>query len=149
MRSDYALYGVAIICFIIAIIAGALMAYSIQGYTLSGALGISMITIFVVLGIISTTVGYSTRPRAIMPPTQPTPASTAAPAPKILPPSVTTPPPPTEEVTPEPSPTAPPAPPQPVETAVTPLTEPERPMEVAEAEQPKEKPTRRRRKKAQ
>jgi len=144
MRSDYGLYSVAIICFIIAIIAYALMANLISGYTLDWAQGITVTVIFFALGVISAAVGYSARPKAVMPKVEPKPA------PATPPPPPPTPLPPVEEVAPE-LPPPPPAPemPAPAPTpAVTPPPEPKQPVKAAEEEKPKEKPVRRRRKKA-
>lgn len=155
MRSDYGLYGVAIICFIIA---GAFMANLVPGYTLIEAPGITVIIIFLLIGIISAAVGYSARPKEMMPVTRPiptpsTPAQEAPPparppAEEMPPPSPQIPPAPAEEVTPEPTP-PPPMPTEPSPPAVTPPAEQEQPVKVAEEEKPKEKPVRRRRKKAQ
>lgn len=150
MRSDYGLYGVAIICFIIA---GAIAAADIPGYKIAETNGIVVFMVFLVIGIISAAVGYSARPKAMIPPKQPTP--TLATPPKETPTPVTPPheemhpptPLPVEEVTAE---APPPQEAQPSQTQpiVTP-TEPEQPVEIAEEEKPKTKPVRRRRKKAQ
>jgi hypothetical protein len=71
MRSDYGLYVVAVICFVLA----AVFASSIvSGYELSTASGITVTVVFSLIGIIALAVGYSARPRAMMPPPEPTPA---------------------------------------------------------------------------
>jgi len=132
MRSDYGLYGVAIICFIIA---GVFATNMVPQYTLAEASGITVIMIFLVLGIISAAVGYSARPKEVMPTTP----ALAPKAPAFEPPPS---PPPTqpavEEAAPEPMPPPPPPTPPVEAAAVTPPTEAEKP-----------KPVRRRRKKAQ
>jgi len=140
MRSDYGLYGVAIICFIIA---GAFMTNIVPGYTLVDQSGIILTMIFLLIGIISAAVGYSARPKVITPATQPTPAPATPPLLEEMPP----PPPPPAEVTPKPLPPQEPTPSTP--PIVTLPTEPEQPVKAAEEEKPKEKPVRRRRKKAQ
>jgi len=137
MRSDYGLYGVAIICLIIAVVFGA---GAVQGYSPTEPIGITVIVIFLLLGIIAAVVGYSARPKAIMPTPQPIPAPETPPTP---PPAVhveekveeapAAPPPAVEEVTAAPEPS--PAPPTPV---------PEEPGKVEAIE---EKPVRRRRRK--
>jgi len=137
MRSDYGLYVVAIICFIIA---GAFAA----SYTITDPTGIIVTMIFLLIGIISAAVGYSARPKAITPATQPTPAPVTPPLLEEMPPTS---PPPAEEVTPKPPPPQEPTPSTP--PIVTLPTEPEQPVKAAEEEKPKEKPVRRRRKKAQ
>jgi len=138
MRSDYGLYVVAIICFIIV---GAFAADVVKlEYWVSK---ISVTIIVLVIGIIAAVVGYSARPKAVMPKVEPTPA------PATPPPPPPTPLPPVEEVAPELPPPPPPAPEMPAPTpAVTPPPEPKQPVKAAEEEKPKEKPVRRRRKKA-
>jgi len=145
MRSDYGLYGIAIICFIIA---GAFMANIVPGYTLAEReSGITVTMIFLLIGIISLAVGYSARPKAITPTTQPTPTQAKPPLPEEMPPPSPPPtPPPAEEVTPKPLSPQEPTPTPPIATVPT---EPEQPSKVAQEEKPKEKPARRRRKKAQ
>ena len=69
MRSDYGLYGVAIIGFLLAVVFAAGV---VQGYELSGAPGITVTVVFLLIGIIAAAVGYSARPKAMMPP-EPTP----------------------------------------------------------------------------
>jgi len=174
MRLDYVLYGVAVLCFVIA---GAFAVANIPGYELYNPQGIAVTMIFLLLGTISAAVGYSARPKAMMPVTQPPPPE-AVPAVQeapIIAPAM----PPSEEM---PSP----SPPPPTETTAMPLEEPiaptasasegiasERPMPqaveptgppvvesmepeqttvqeepVKTAEPEKPKPTRRRRKKA-
>jgi outer membrane biosynthesis protein TonB len=151
MRYDYGLYGVAIICFIIAIIfAGSF----VPGYELTGsnwAAGVTVSMIFIVLGIISAALGYSARPKPIMPapqPTPPPPTPAAIPTPPAEPViELSSPPsPPAEEVSPEPSPVMPPEPSPPTPT---PAAELEQPAAVMEEEKPKEKPPRRRRRKTE
>jgi len=138
MRSDYGLYGVAIICFIIAVVFGA---SAVPGYSPTEPIGITVIVIFLILGIIAAVVGYSARPKEIMPTLQPIPA------PETPPPAVhieekveeapVAPPPAVEEVAAAPEPS--PAPPTPV---------PEEPEKVEAIEEtPEEKPVRRRRRK--
>jgi len=147
MRADYGLYGVAIICFIIAIVFGA---EAVPGYTFEEAYvtTVAVTVVFTILGIISAVVGYSTRPKAIMPTTQPIPVLTAPePEPEMPPSPPPSPPPPLEEVALEPSPPPPSPPVEPSPPAVTVSTEPEQPVAVTEEEKPK--PARRRRKKAQ
>jgi len=149
MRSDYGLYGVAIICFLIA---GVFAVAQVPGYTIDETLGKAVITIFMLFGIISAAVGYSARPKAIIPATQPTPPPTT-PAPVTLPPEMppketlaAPTPPPTEEAAPEPLP-PPPSAAEPSQPVITVPEESEQPAKVAEEEKPK--PVRRRRKKTQ
>lgn len=154
MRSDYGLYVVAIICFIIA---GALAAANIPGYTLSDPTGVTVMIIFVLIGIISAAVGYSAKPRAVMPPAQPTPTApvheeeTTMPTREV---SEEISPPPPAPVEPEPvAPTAEEAKPEPQATvepetsmpATAPTPETETPVTPTVEEKPK--PARRRRKK--
>ncbi|HKZ93802.1 MAG TPA: hypothetical protein VJ249_04375 [Candidatus Bathyarchaeia archaeon] len=159
MRSDYGLYGVAVMCFIL----GAIFASSIiPGWeltaTASMARGVTVTVVFMMIGIIAAAVGYSARPKAMIPPAEPTPMPTPTPTSvESTPPaeesveSVTPPPTHIEEisVSPEPSPpqpteSSPPAVEAPVEAAQpTPI---EAPAEAAVEEKPK--PARRRRKKA-
>jgi len=143
MRSDYGLYSVAVICFVIS---GVFMTNAISGYTLENASGITVITVFLLLGIISAAVGYSARPKAMMPTTQPTPTPTA-PTPETPSPLVITPPSPAEQIAPEPLPPPPSPLPEPSTPMVTPSEEAEQPVKLAEEEKPK--PVRRRRKKTQ
>lgn len=154
MRSDYGLYGVAIICFLLAAVFAAGM---VSGYELSEAPGITVTVVFLLIGVIATAVGYSARPKAMMPPKPiptPTPATPAAEAtPTVEEPiqPVTPPPPPpptpVEEVSvaPEPSPPQPSEPSPPTLAASTEETQPA-PAEGVTEEKPKR--TRRRRKKA-
>ncbi len=157
MRSDYGLYGVAIICFILAaVFVGSL----VPGYPVSSTQGVAVTVVFLLIGLIAAAVGYSARPKATMPAQEPTlsspPATPLNPVEESA--SVTnefnTPPPPpsmpAEEVsiTREPAPeTEPSRPIEPLEPspAVTPPEEPT-PVEVVAEEKPKT--TRRRRKKA-
>jgi outer membrane biosynthesis protein TonB len=154
MRSDYGLYGVAIICFIIAV---AFAASLVPGYTLADAAGVTVTVVFVLLGIISGVVGYSARPKAIMTPPRPAPTETRASEMPSTPPvaevSQTSPAPsePAEpiEQTPAPEPAAEIPEPSPQPTAAAPEPEPMPPAEpVAMEEKPKEKTVRRRRRKA-
>jgi len=155
MRSDYGLYGVAVICFILAAVFAANL---VPGYSLSEAQGIAVTVVFLLIGVIAAAVGYSARPKAIAPTQEPAPT----PAPTTPPVPVEEPAPATEELTPPPPPpptieevsiTEPvpePALPQPVEPleptpAVTPAEEPA-PAETVTEDKPKT--TRRRRKKA-
>ncbi len=164
MRLDYSLYGVTIICFLIA---GAFAVSVVPGYTPAETGGLAVIIVFLVLGVISGGVGYSARPKANMPtitqplPASPTPEASAVsetPTPEPLPPASPqeiTPSPPasasplTEEVSSETLMLEPPTPPQSEETAVAPPVETEPPKVAEEKEKPKEKRVRRRRKKTQ
>ena len=144
MRSDYGLYGIAIICFVIA---GIFMASVVPGYTLMEQSGIAVIMIFLLLGIILAAAGYSARPKPAMPAMQPTHAPVTLPKETATQPIVEeTPPPPTqtpqEEVKPEPQP---PALAEPSPPAAPVSMEAEQPVA---AEEEKPKPARRRRKKA-
>lgn len=162
MRSDYGLYVVAIICFVIAI---AFAGGAVQGYTLQEAQGLTVTVVFLVLGIISGAVGYSARPKAMMPAPPisaaiPTPTPEPKPEPAPAPVEVQQ-----RELTPsEPSAplaAAPETPPEaetstPAATVVPstePMPEPEQPVTTVEEpkaeEVSKEKPARRRRRKAQ
>jgi len=152
MRSDYGLYGIAIICFLLAAVFAAGM---VQGYELTGAPGITVTVVFLLIGIIAAAVGYSARPKAMVPP-EPTLAPTpSAPIPvpttateEPMEPAVPPPPPPmpVEEVTvsPETTPTeletSPPTIAAPVETS--------QPTPAEEVTEEKPKRARRRRKKA-
>jgi outer membrane biosynthesis protein TonB len=147
MRSDYGLYGVAVICFVLAAVFAASL---VPGYSLSEALGIAVTVVFLLIGVIAAVVGYSARPKAIMPIQEPAPAPTPT-TPVTEEPTTPPPPPPTpiEEVSIT-EPTPEPTPPQPVEPleptpAVTPVEEPA-PAETVVEEKPRT--TRRRRKKA-
>ena len=143
MRSDYGLYIVAVICFIIT---GIFLTGTVEGYKYTDPMGLAAIAIFLILGAIFALAGYAVRPKV------PVSAISAAPqtlpepsAPPLLPPveekveepEVT--PPPQEEqaptAPPEPAPAVEEAPPAPAPTV----------EETAKAEQ--EKPVRRRRKK--
>jgi len=141
MRSDYGLYVVALICFIIA---GAFLASAIPEYPFEEISGQVATAIFVILGIMSAAGGYALRPKVTVPvPTAPPPL-TAEPS---LPPS----PPTVEEKVEE----VPPAPPPPTEehvpsvSAIPPPVEEEAPTPAPslEEEKPAEKPVRRRRRK--
>jgi outer membrane biosynthesis protein TonB len=145
MRSDYGLYGIAIICFVIA---GIFMASVVPGYTLMEQSGIAVIMIFLLLGIVLAAAGYSARPKPSMPAMQPTPAPVTLPKEIAIQPIV--------EETPQPPPTQTPqeeAQPEPQPPALAEPSPPAAPVSM-EAEQPvaaeeeKPKPARRRRKKA-
>jgi protein TonB len=155
MRSDYGLYAVAAICFILTAVFAASL---VPGYSLSEAQGVAVTVVFLVIGVIAAVVGYSARPKAVMPTQEPTPA------PALTTPvtPVEEPTPVTEETTPPPPPPTPieevsiteplpePVPPQPAEPleptpSVTPVEEPTPAETIAEE---KTKTTRRRRKKA-
>jgi len=144
MRSDYSLYVVAIICFIIA---GVFVANQVPNYTLMDQSGIAVTMIFLLIGIISAAVGYSVRPKAAMPTTQTTPTLATLPQETTTPPVQTpleetmSPPMPPQETTPETQPTTP----EPSTQVMAP-TETEQPVTTAKEEKPK--PARRRRKKA-
>lgn len=157
MRSDYVLYGVAIVFFIIA---GGVAAAQVPGYLLTDTMGIVVVMLFLLLGIVSAAVGYSAKPKTMMPTAHPQPSmpkatteaeetpTPARPAVEEMPPPA----PPVEEVKPEPEPQPPTSPePTPPEMAPTPTpapsTEAEQPVTTAEEEKPK--PARRRRKKTQ
>jgi hypothetical protein len=161
MRSDYGLYVVAIICFVIAI---AFAGGAVQGYTLAEPQGITVTIVFLVLGIISGVVGYSARPKAVIrAPSISTPSPT--PVPVVETPASE----PMEEPKPEPTPPEPSVPlvttpsatleaeaptstPATIESPTEPVSE-QQPEAVAEEpkieEAPREKPIRRRRKKTQ
>ena len=161
MRSDYGLYIVAVICFVLAAIFASSM---VSGYELSTASGITVTVVFLLIGIIATAVGYSARPKAMMPPPEPTPTPVIS-APIVEPtpmteehsePSTPPVPAPVEEVsvTVESAASAPAEPSEPSPPVVEMRAEPETPQapsmetsaEVAAEEKPK--PARRRRKKA-
>lgn len=72
MRSDYTLYVIAIICFLLAAIV--LVEYT---QYLEAVVGTALTVILVILGLIFAGVGYSQRPKGILPP----PASPALGAP--------------------------------------------------------------------
>lgn len=138
MRSDYGLYVVAVICFIIA---GIFLTNAVPEYTLADTMGAAAIGIFLVLGILFAVGGYALRPKVSVPtPKAPLP-SRAEPSP---PPPVeekveeapVAPPPPTEEQVPSIPPTPPPAEEVPTPPAL------EEPAKVEE-----EKPVRKRRRK--
>jgi len=71
MRSDYGLYIVAVICFVLAAVFATNM---VSGYDISTASGIAVTVVFLLIGVIAFAVGYSARPKAIMPPPEPAPA---------------------------------------------------------------------------
>jgi len=131
MRSDYSLYVVALICFIIA---GALL-----GVGLEQTLRVVTVSIFVILGILFAAWGYALRPKVVAKAPEAPPLPVTEPSPPPTPP----PPPPVEEEIPSAPPT-PPTPP-PAEEVPTPPTL-EEPVKVEE-EKPAEKPVRKRRRK--
>ena len=119
MRSDYGLYGIAIICFLLAAVFAAGM---IQGYELTGAnaaSGIAVTVVFLLIGVTAAAVGYSARPRVMMP------RETTLVQPRNAPISAPT------TAAEEPDPAVPPPPPQPPvkEDAVSPETSPPQPSE--------------------
>jgi len=135
MRTDYSLYVVALICFIIA---GVFLASAVPGYTLEQTLGQMVIAIFVILGILFAVGGYALRPKVAVPTPRAPPPLPVEPSP---PPSL----PPVEEkveevpvAPPPPTPTPPPA----EEVPTPPAPALEEPAKVEE-----EKPVRRRRRK--
>jgi len=135
MRSDYGLYVVAVICFMIA---GVFLASAVPGYTPEQTLGQMVIAIFVILGILFSAGGYTLRPKVVV-------LTPKAPPPSPAPPPT---PPPVEEKVEE-APVAPPPPtptPPPAEEVPTPAPALEEPAKVEE-EKPAEKPVRRRRRK--
>jgi outer membrane biosynthesis protein TonB len=155
MRSDYGLYGVAAICFVLATVFAAGL---VRGYELSQTFGVAVTIVFLLIGVIAAAVGYSARPKAVTSTQEPA----LAPAPPAPVAPVEEPAPIIEETTPPPPPPTPieevsitepvpePAPPQPVEPlepapSVTPVEEPAPAETVAEE---KSKTTRRRKKKA-
>jgi hypothetical protein len=147
MRSDYGLYIVAVICFIIA---GIFLTGAIPDYALTGSMGMVAIPIFVILGVIFAVTGYATKPKiATLPAKEPQPAL-AEPTPLPVAPVV-------EEVTAEPvtEPAPTEAPPQETPTAIEepvpppppPLASVEETAKTEEEKPPVEKPVRRRRRK--
>jgi len=133
MRSDYTLYVVAVICFIIA---GVFLSYASQ---LDATMGLAATAVFLILGILFAARGYSLRPKVIVTTPKAFPPSPAEPSPPPSPPveeAPVAPSPPTEEQVPSIPPTPPPA-----EEAPTPPAL-EEPAKVEE-----EKPVRRRRRK--
>ena len=145
MRSDYGLYVVAVICFIIT---GIFLTGTVEGYKYTDSMGMAAIAIFLILGAIFALAGYAVRPKV--------PVSAISTAPQTLP-EPSTPPllPPVEEKEEEPQVTqplpqeeqAPQAPPEPtpaVEEA--PPVSPE-PAKAEEEKPPAEKRARRPRKK--
>ena len=156
MRSDYGLYSVAIVCFILAAVFAASL---VPGYPFIETGGKAITVVFLLIGIIAAAVGYSARPKAMMPEAAPMPAPTPIVPIEEAPPTVEE---PTEPIPPPP----PPTPLEEVQAAVEPTPEPVEPStptavasEVeptpapqtetpAEATPEKPKPARRRRKKA-
>jgi len=159
MRSDYGLYSVAVICFILAAVFAANL---VSGYTLSETQGVTVTVVFLLIGIIAAAVGYSARPKAMMRAAEPMPMPTPIapieesppaaeePTEPVPPPS---PPTPVEEVqaSPEPTPAEPSEPSVPIvaTSEVEAVQTQPVPTEIpAEATTEKPRPTRRRRKKA-
>jgi outer membrane biosynthesis protein TonB len=149
MRSDYGLYLIAIICFLIT---GVVLAYAFPSYLPDPTTmeGITVWIVFLVLGVIFAIIGYSVRPKIAMPaPPKPpavpvaaqvqeAPETPEAPAPKPEPT-----PPPEEEVAAKVEEVMPAAiPPSPTQAPT-----PEEPAKMEKEEKPKEKRVRRRRKK--
>jgi len=142
MRSDYSLYVVAVICFIIA---GVFVAGTV------GDMSLAATAIFLILGILFATAGYAMRPKAGPPTPKAPPPLPAEPSPLPSPPPVeekeeeapVAPPAPLPQ-TEEPVPSIPPTPPPAEEAVPTPALE-----EPAKVEEEKltEKPVRRRRRK--
>lgn len=155
MRSDYGLYGVAVICFILTAVFAAGV---VQGYTLVETSGIAITVIFLLIGIIAAAVGYSARPKAIIPAYEPTPTPTVSvveptptveePAEPIVPPPQPTTPVEEVSVSPEPTPPQPMEPSEPSPPTVAPAEEQVQPAPTEAMTQQKPKTTRRRRKKA-
>ena len=147
MRSDYGLYVVAVICFIIT---GIFLTGTVEGYEYTESMGMATIAIFLILGAIFALAGYAVRPKV--------PVSAISTAPQTLP-EPSAPPllPPVEEKEEKPQVTqplpqeeqAPAAPPTPAEP--TPVVEETPPAPAPTVEEPakaeEEKPIRRRRKK--
>lgn len=82
MRSDYSLYSVAIIFFIVSAVFAANL---VPGYQLGDPLGLAVTAIFLVIGIISLAVGYFARPKAMIQTIQPMPPSAVEPMPEPTP----------------------------------------------------------------
>jgi hypothetical protein len=149
MRSDYGLYVIAVICFLIA---GVFLTGTVPEYTLSDTMGAAAIAIFLVLGILFAVGGYALRPKVAVPIPRVPPPLPAEPSPPPSAPLVeekieevpVAPPPPTEEHVPSISPTPPPAEEVPTPPAAAPTLE--EPAKVEE-EKPAQKPVRRRRRK--
>lgn len=140
MRSDYSLYIIAVICFIIA---GIFLTGAIPEYTLSDPMGPAVVVIFLVLGILFVIGGYALRPKMAAPTPAPPPTVTE-PSPVPSPPLVEekveeapAAPPPAEEQ----APSIPPPMPPPTEEAPSP------PAPTSEEPAKVEKPVRKRRKK--
>jgi len=137
MRTDYSIYIVALICFIIA---GVFFSYASQL-----DLGIVAGSIFLILGILFAIGGYSLRPKVAVPAPKTPPTLPVEPSSISMPPPVeekaevapVAPQPPTEEQVPSVSPT-----PSPAEEAPPSVPTLEEPAKVEE-----EKPVRRRRRK--
>lgn len=159
MRSDYGLYSVAIVCFVLAAVFAASL---VPGYPFSETGGMTVTVVFLLIGVIAAAVGYSARPKAMMRQAEPMPAPTPItpieePPPAAEEPTESMPPPPpptpleevqaTAEPTPEPTEPSEPSEPAVVTSEAEPAQAP--PTETpTEATTEKPKPTRRRRKKA-
>jgi hypothetical protein len=151
MRSDYGLYIVAVICFIIA---GIFLTGAIPGYTFVDSMGMVSIAVFLILGIIFAVAGYATKPKviALSPVREPVPTLAELTPPPVSPPAEEVLPEPVaelplqEETTPQETPmtTEEPAPVRPPEP---PLASVEETTKTEEAKPPEEKPARRRRRK--
>jgi type IV secretory pathway VirB10-like protein len=144
MRSDYGLYVVAVICFIIT---GIFLTGTVEGYKYTDSMGMAAIAIFLILGAIFALAGYAVRPKVPVSAISTAPLTLPEPsAPPLLPPAEEK-----EEETPATQPLpqeeqAPQAPQEPTPTVEeTPPTPAPTVEEPAKAEE--EKPVRRRRKK--
>jgi len=138
MRSDYGLYVVALICFVIA---GGLLAIAIgPEQTTSQSMNQVAMAIFLILGILFAAGGYASRPKVMVKTTAASSLSTTEPSPQPTPP-----PPPTEEQVPSIPPTPPPAPTveEKIPTSAPTVEEPAK----VEEEKPIQKTVRRRRRK--
>jgi hypothetical protein len=148
MRSDYGLYIVAVICFIIA---GIFLTGAIPDYTFADSMGMVAISIFLILGIIFAVTGYATKPKVTTLPIKEPQPTLAEPTPPPMPPAAVV----MEE--PVTQPTSAEAPPQETPTAIEepapppppPLASVEETAKTEEEKPPVEKPVRRRRKKTE
>jgi hypothetical protein len=80
MRSDYALYTVAVICFILAAIVFAI------DLGLTGDVQMATTAVLAILGLISAGAGYLVRPEEMIPPPSPRPPPPVPSAPPLKPP---------------------------------------------------------------
>lgn len=131
MRSDYGLYVVAVICFIIT---GIFLTGTVEGYKYTDSMGMAAIAIFLILGAIFALAGYAVRPKVSVSAISTAPRTLPEPsAPPVLPP--------VEEREEEPKVTQPPleeapqAPPEP-----TPAVEEAPPVSPEPAKAEEEKP---------